>query len=137
MSYAPLDDVSGMSKNASIIVHHENDDEDDARTLSLSSNGINNSSTNRQALSEPLTNGSHGHIFPDPFYVFREDLYRQLESVDDSLAEYLRVVYQTVGGFFFGFQLLLLISFLKNSSSGFRRKFIGAQRRKETVEEAR
>jgi hypothetical protein len=32
----------------------------------------------------------------DPYNVFRDDLYRQLELVDESLAEFLRVVHQTV-----------------------------------------
>ena len=71
----------------------------------------------RQSLSEPLTtiskinnNSNNGvnrfmddnttHQLPqlsaDPFYVFRDDLYRQLSRVDETLAEYLRVVHQTV-----------------------------------------
>lgn len=67
----------------------------------------------RQSLSEPLTtvsrsnNNNHftdggdtTHQLPqlsaDPFYVFRDDLYRQLSRVDETLAEYLRVVHQTV-----------------------------------------
>jgi hypothetical protein len=32
----------------------------------------------------------------DPFYVFREDLFRKLDLVDEGLAEYLRIVQQTV-----------------------------------------
>jgi hypothetical protein len=56
-------------------------------------------------LSEPLnasetgaSNGTGGRsVDPgDPFYVFREDLYRKLELVDEALAEFLRVVHQTV-----------------------------------------
>jgi hypothetical protein len=57
--------------------------------------------------SEPLTQGepqphqsqqlSSKAMSTDPFYVFRDDLYRQLERVDEALAEYLRVVHQTVG----------------------------------------
>jgi hypothetical protein len=70
----------------------------------------------RQALSEPLTAMPHSNISnsnsnganhntkdhqlpqlsADPFYVFRDDLYRQLSRVDETLAEYLRVVHQTV-----------------------------------------
>lgn len=42
-------------------------------------------------LSEPLT------AQEDPFHVFREDLNHKLELVDEGLAEFLRVVYQTVG----------------------------------------
>jgi hypothetical protein len=45
-------------------------------------------------LKEPLTGASHND--DDPFYVFREDLYRKLDLVDDGLAEYLRVIHHTV-----------------------------------------
>jgi hypothetical protein len=50
------------------------------------------------ALSEPLTANGDEETgdSADPFYVFRADLYRKLELVDESLAEYLRVVHQTV-----------------------------------------
>lgn len=41
------------------------------------------------SLQEPLTD-------EDPFYVFREDLYRKLDLVEDGLTEYLRIVHQTV-----------------------------------------
>jgi hypothetical protein len=68
-------------------------------------------SDQRASLSEPLTKSSvddgidvinsnvSSRIYDnpaDPFYVFREDLFRKLESVDETLAEYLRVVFQTV-----------------------------------------
>ena len=49
-------------------------------------------SVGNHELKEPLT-ASHDD---DPFYVFREDLYRKLDLVDDGLAEYLRLVHQTV-----------------------------------------
>lgn len=38
-------------------------------------------------LSEPLND-----VSDDPFYVFRDDLYRKLEIVDENLAEFLRTV---------------------------------------------
>jgi hypothetical protein len=41
------------------------------------------------SLEQPLTE-------EDPFYVFREDLYRKLDLVEDGLTEYLRLVHQTV-----------------------------------------
>lgn len=44
-------------------------------------------------LKEPLTGASHND--DDPFYVFREDLYRKLDLVDDGLAEYLRLIHHT------------------------------------------
>lgn len=51
-------------------------------------------------LQEPLTtsnnNNNAGVGDDDPFYVFREDLYRKLDLVDDGLSEYLSLVHQTV-----------------------------------------
>ena len=54
-------------------------------------------------LSEPLNSsgaeeGGGDRAFDpgDPFYVFRDDLCRKLELVDEALAEFLRVVHQTV-----------------------------------------
>ena len=49
------------------------------------------------ALSEPLT----GEAFDDestsdPYFVFRSDLQHQLEVMDEHLAEYLRIVHETV-----------------------------------------
>lgn len=46
------------------------------------------------ALSEPLR--GNGDESEDPFFVFREDMNRKLELVDEGLAEYLRIVHQTV-----------------------------------------
>lgn len=50
-------------------------------------------------LKEPLTSKDleSGSVYEDdPFYVFREDLYRKLDLVDEALQDYLRVVYHTV-----------------------------------------
>ena len=54
-------------------------------------------------LSEPLNSsaveegGGGRTVDPgDPFYVFSDDLKRKLELVDEALAEFLRVVHQTV-----------------------------------------
>lgn len=55
--------------------------------------GVNNSHANGGGDSRIYDNPS------DPYYVFRDDLYRQLALVDESLAEYLRIVYQTVRAF--------------------------------------
>lgn len=41
-------------------------------------------------LSEPLTANT------DPFFVFRDDLERKLERMDESLAEYMRLVNRVV-----------------------------------------
>jgi len=49
-------------------------------------------------LKEPLTSKDleSGSIYEDdPFYVFREDLYRKLDLVDEALQDYLRVVHHT------------------------------------------
>lgn len=76
----------------------ENDGEESNRiTLpTVSSSAL--MSSNRKSLQEPLTSDSGGAIIDvsDPFYVFREDLARKLEWVDEALAEYLRIVHQTV-----------------------------------------
>lgn len=66
-------------------------------------------------LEEPLNEVELGKVDntladEDPFYVLRNDLFTKLELVDESLAEFLRIVYQTVrktramrrNGFFYG-----------------------------------
>jgi hypothetical protein len=127
MSYAPLDEsgraLNGIGRRIHHVASADNDvgDIDETRIRSpqllFGASGGNGGSSlhkadadyNRQALSEPLTQGeqqphpshcqqqSSKAMSTDPFYVFREDLYRQLERVDEALAEYLRVVHQTVG----------------------------------------
>lgn len=48
-------------------------------------------------LSEPLTAGMNDiDSHEDPYFVFRGDLIQKLELVDEGLAEFLRVVHQTV-----------------------------------------
>jgi hypothetical protein len=54
-------------------------------------------------LSEPLTANRSSIVDEelgdpgDPYFVFRSDLQQKLEMVDESLAEYLRIVHETVG----------------------------------------
>jgi hypothetical protein len=55
-------------------------------------------------LSEPLTVGASivdeelgGSTGGDPYFVFRKDLQKKLELVDESLADFLRIVHETVG----------------------------------------
>ena len=119
MSYTPLED-----KKSSFVGKDGATDLDDVVLTSSNSFKNNKAAMNeaiddefRQSLSEPLTtiskinnNSNNGvnrymddnttHQLPqlsaDPFYVFRDDLYRQLSRVDETLAEYLRVVHQTV-----------------------------------------
>lgn len=64
-----------------------------SRTTSKSRISFRKNPSNAE-LREPLTNDVEAAN--DPFYVFREDLYRKLDIVDEGLAEYLRIVHQTV-----------------------------------------
>lgn len=119
MSYTPLEDIK-----SSFVGKDGASDLDDVVLTSSNSFKNNKAAMNeaiddefRHSLSEPLTtiskinnNSNNGvnrymddnttHQLPqlsaDPFYVFRDDLYRQLSRVDETLAEYLRVVHQTV-----------------------------------------
>jgi hypothetical protein len=86
MSYAPLDESGRLTTNGTTPVHHADVDE-----INIVQHG--NNDDRRRSLSEPLTNGD---LSSDPFYVFREDLCRQLERVDETLTEFLRIVHQTV-----------------------------------------
>jgi purine-nucleoside phosphorylase len=112
MSYTPLEDKKLSFEGTDGAI-----DLDDV-VINSSSSFKNNRAMNeaidnefRQALSQPLTaftsnsnnhadGNANSHQLPqlsaDPFYVFRDDLYRQLSRVDETLAEYLRVVHQTV-----------------------------------------
>uniref|UniRef100_A0A7S3P3R1 t-SNARE coiled-coil homology domain-containing protein n=1 Tax=Amphora coffeiformis TaxID=265554 RepID=A0A7S3P3R1_9STRA len=85
MSYTPLDDLN--RGNLRTVPSASEDEEQSHRSSSRRDNGT------RSALAEPLT--ANGQASEDPFYVFREDLYRKLEHVDESLAEFLRIVHQT------------------------------------------
>ena len=85
MSYTPLDDLNRGGLRT--VPSASEDEEQSHRSSSRLDSGT------RSALSEPLTAAAASE---DPFYVFREDLYRKLEHVDESLAEYLRIIHQTV-----------------------------------------
>jgi len=56
------------------------------------------SSSSRSANGHKSSNdiSSSSAAAADPFYVFRDDLEKKLECVDESLAEYLRIVHHTV-----------------------------------------
>jgi hypothetical protein len=93
-------------------------------------------------LSEPLTSagtsivdeelGSNGG---DPYFVFRKDLQRKLELVDESLADFLRIVHETVGfvdssfGFCVVLQLIAVVSFVVGHGGEYSR----IQRCKEAI----
>jgi len=98
MSYAKLDESSDYNGNGTI-QHHDDDDYDEERIVSSPSSSSPALGNIRKSLEEPLTAADGNGASSDPFYVFREDLYRKLELVDESLAEYLRIVHQTVSRF--------------------------------------
>ena len=88
--YKPFDDsVGSISKGTS----YADDDTISLRSMSSRASKLRRK-VNKKSLSEPLTEEKS----VDPFYVFRDDLYRKLELVDEGLAEYLRVVHETVSG---------------------------------------
>lgn len=104
MSYAKLDESSGHNGKGAALHHHDDgeyyyDEERQVTSSPASSPALGGNS--RKSLEEPLTaaaadENDTASSSSDPFYVFRQDLYRKLESVDESLAEYLRIVHQTV-----------------------------------------
>ena len=95
MSYAPLDETNGRRKHPPVVHHQDNDEPIISSSTATNASNLSPSSSNhKQALSEPLT--GNGVQPSDPYYVFREDLYRKLELVDEAMAEYLRVVHETV-----------------------------------------
>jgi syntaxin 6 len=88
--YATLDEENNGAPPAPQ-EHEENDD--DVKSVSILSRA--SASTRRrvvddESLHEPLTTAED-----DPFYVFREDLYRKLDIVEENLTEFLRIVHQT------------------------------------------
>lgn len=100
MQYSQLgpnsDGGSGSASVASPLTS-ENDNVSVAKSMrsnAKSTRSFRTVSVGNQELKEPLTAAMHHD--DDPFYVFREDLYRKLDLVDDGLAEFLRLVHQTV-----------------------------------------
>lgn len=94
MSYAQIRESSAHSSTRQ---GNQNDVDDDDDVVTVRS-ALSRKSQLPTELSEPLTNGNSTSTVDhnDPFYVFRSDLYRKLELVDETLAELLRVVHQTV-----------------------------------------
>jgi hypothetical protein len=90
MSYAPLDDSIKRQRGINIEIGTYEDDHNDHQSqqyIRSSPTATNGNGGRAAALSEPLS---------DPFYVLRDDLKRKIDSVDEALAEYLRVVFHTV-----------------------------------------
>jgi hypothetical protein len=97
MSYAQISDDSDPGQRIRVRNGDEHDGESSSSLRPTRSTSAAHASSS-DALSEPLNaNGDEeAGENADPFYVFRADLFRKLELVDESLAEYLRVVHQTV-----------------------------------------
>lgn len=83
MSYKVIDGQNGRSRRSL-----------DSDNMSVSSRRS-RVSQHPKELSEPLTADEEEHQ-NDPYYTFRADLMKKLEVVDECLAEFLRVVHQTV-----------------------------------------
>eukprot|EP00980_Cylindrotheca_fusiformis_P018524 scaffold6124_cov122-Cylindrotheca_fusiformis.AAC.43 len=79
----------------------DGDDRNDAVSVASSKRRFPRHRRVNSGLSEPLTassvvDESLGSEAGDPYFVFRSDLQRKLELVDEALAEYLRVIHETV-----------------------------------------
>lgn len=93
--YATLDEESGGAL-PSQEEHHEDildNDDDDVQSVSILSRR--SRVVDEESLHEPLTSSPQEDV-DDPFHVFREDLYRKLDLVEEGLTEYLRIIHQTV-----------------------------------------
>jgi hypothetical protein len=99
MSYAPLGEGNQLRSvpSASEDDLPPSSSASSLRLVSSSSSSLRRTNKNN-TLSEPLTShaGDDGGTNEDPYYVFREDLYRKLDILEESLAEYLRIIHQTV-----------------------------------------
>jgi hypothetical protein len=97
MSYSQISDDSDRGRRIRVPNGDEYDGESSSSLRPTRSTSAAHT-TSSDALSEPLNaNGDEeAGENSDPFYVFRADLYRKLELVDESLMEYQRVVHQTV-----------------------------------------
>jgi len=78
--------------------------DDPSDSMSMTSNNLRKFGRKRinSELSEPLTNTSivdEELGSGDPYFVFRKDLHRKLELVDEALADLLRIVHETVRTF--------------------------------------
>jgi hypothetical protein len=117
MSYSPLERNSdrGQSSSSRSLFNgstngrsrkniNDHDDDDDDDEIDYHDDTASRRSRLSQfrkptPLSEPLTalgSAEGGFDERDPYYVFRDDLQRKLTTVDESLAEFLRIIHQTV-----------------------------------------
>lgn len=80
------------------------DDRNDGVSVASSQRKFRRHRRVNSGLSEPLTTADSvvdeslgsGAVSGDPYFVFRSDLQNKLELVDDALADFLRVVHETV-----------------------------------------
>lgn len=94
MQYAHLkEDSEGGDELQLTEEHHENDDDDEEAQRQNGSSSRRKNGTPSADLKQPLAPSEMDS--EDPFYVFREDLFRKLDLVEESLTEYLRIVQQT------------------------------------------
>mmetsp|Transcript_8825 Transcript_8825/g.12503 ORF Transcript_8825/g.12503 Transcript_8825/m.12503 type:complete len:310 (+) Transcript_8825:187-1116(+) len=99
MQYSQLDEESGDDSVGLTINGGDNEQQAESSSSSKAPKSLRSNNRVNPDLSEPLTSSSNAIEIDDseddPFYVFREDLYRKLELVDEGLSRYLRIVHQT------------------------------------------
>jgi hypothetical protein len=100
--------ASPTMKYAHVVGNEVSDDshntQDDSVSLASSHRRFGRHKRINSELSEPLTTSAStsivdeelGSTAGDPYFVFRSDLQKKLELVDESLADYLRIVHETV-----------------------------------------
>jgi hypothetical protein len=102
MQYSSVDESDSSSLHSCSLrsKHDDSASRSKPNAFRPSKRGVSSQSSD---LSEPLTAASNHRSLneelgdaSDPFFVFRADLQTKLELVDEGLAEYLRVVHETV-----------------------------------------
>lgn len=91
--YATLEEENGGSLVPQEAQLEEDDGVESVSILSRASTARRGRVVDEESLHEPLTLSPSAD---DPFYVFREDLYRKLDLVEENLTEFLRIIHQTV-----------------------------------------
>mmetsp|Transcript_42826 Transcript_42826/g.63534 ORF Transcript_42826/g.63534 Transcript_42826/m.63534 type:complete len:339 (-) Transcript_42826:105-1121(-) len=96
VDYSTLDDAN--KGDNSLALGYDDGDEVASRRTKGSIFGKKSSSSKQLSaeMKQPLTKDvERGDDVEDPFYVFREDLYRKLDLVDETLTEYTRIIRHT------------------------------------------
>lgn len=100
MSYEAIGDNGKQNGTSSspTVAYRSSSGASVASVASKASSRLLRQRTTPEPLAEPLTATSIDaeDEAADPYYVFRGDLFQKLDLVDESLAEYLRVIHQTV-----------------------------------------